>query len=136
MRFQYPVSILCACLLLAACSSDKATTPSSSTADENLPKPDSAAGSVTGMPNPGTPSAIPAPADNLAIGNENPDIATEDAPDDVPALDPNLPAPPPTVTLEGHLGKPPADTMPVMPAHPPADPQQLQVQPVPTPPES
>jgi len=74
------------CLLLAACGSDKNATSSSSNADESLPKPETAAGSVTGMPNPGTPSALPAPADNLAIGNENPDIATEDT----PALDSEL----------------------------------------------
>lgn len=130
MRLHYPASILFTCLLLAACGSDKATTPSSSTADENLPKPDAAAGSVTGMPNPGTPSALPAPADNLATDNEDPDIAAEDA----PAVDPDLQTPPPTVTLEGHLGKPPADTMPVTPAHPPADPAQSQVPPAPPPP--
>lgn len=86
MRLHHPASILCACLLLAACGGDKNNTSSSSNADESLPKPETAAGSVTGMPNPGTPSALPAPADNLANDNEDPGIATEDTP-----VDSNLP---------------------------------------------
>ncbi len=130
MRLHHP-AILCACLLLAACGSDKSATPPASAADESLPKPDTASGSVTGMPNPGTPAVVPAPADNLATDNEDPEIATEDT----PAVDPSLPQAPPTITLDGRLGKPPPDTMPVMPAHPPADPQELQAQPTP-PPES
>ena len=130
MRLHYPASVLCACLLLAACGSDKSATPPASATTENLPKPDAASGSVTGMPKPGTPAAVPAPADNLATDNEGPELAPANATD----ADPTLARLPPNVTLEGHLGKPPADTMPVMPARPPADPQELQAQPTPPPP--
>ena len=132
MRLLYPASILLACLLLAACGKDKSATTSTSAADESLPQPDAAAGSVTGMPNPGTPSVVPAPADNPATDNEVPELAVDNPID----ADPTLPTSPPDVTLERRLGKPPADTMPVMPAHPPADPQELHVQPTPPPPES
>lgn len=89
MRLHHPASILCACLLLAACGSDKTASTSQQTADESLPKPETTAGSVTGMPNPGAPSTVPAPAGNLATDNEDPGIATEDA----PVVDANLPTP-------------------------------------------
>ena len=132
MRLHLPASVLCTCLLLVACGSDKSATPPTSSGDESLPQPDVAAGSVTGMPNPGTPVVVPPPADNLATDNEEPELAPVNPTD----ADPTLPRLPPNVTLEGRLGKPPPDTMPVMPAHPPADAQEMQVQPTPTPPES
>ncbi len=64
MRLHHFAGIFCACLLLAACGSDKNTTPRPTTGDESLPKPEPAVGivgAVTGMPNPGTPSSPPAP---------------------------------------------------------------------------
>lgn len=134
MRYHTLVpAVFCACLMLAACGADKTATPSQQTGEESLPRPDAAAGSVTGMPNPGTPSVLPPPADDLTTDNENPDIAIEDA----SAVDPNLPVDPPTITIDGTLGKPPADTMPVTPAHPPHPPEASeQLQTVPPPPKS
>ncbi|MEO6155114.1 MAG: hypothetical protein ABIP16_05240, partial [Thermomonas sp.] len=54
-------AIVCACLLLAACGGDKTASSHAQPGQESLPKPDVVSGSVTGMPNPGTPSAQPAP---------------------------------------------------------------------------
>lgn len=134
----FSAAIFCSCLTLAACGADKTATTQQQTSDESLPQPDAAGGSVTGMPNPGTPSVLSPPADGLATDNEDPakesvDIATENT----STVDPNLPVSPPTITIEGPLGKPPADTMPVMPAHPPHPPEASeQSQAVPPPPKS
>lgn len=122
-----PAAIFCACLMLAACSADKTATPQQQAGNESLPKPDAAGGSVTGMPNPGTPSVLPAPADNLATDNEDPDIATEDS----SAVDPNLPVAQPTTTIEGSPGTLPPDTMPTMPVPPVQPNQQTQATPPP-----
>lgn len=90
MRRHHPAGLLCACLLLAGCGNDESATPPSSTAgSERLPKPDAAAGSVTGMPNPGTPATLPAPADSLGTDLGN-------AAEAMPAPDPGLPMPPVT----------------------------------------
>jgi hypothetical protein len=128
-------AIFCACLTLAACGADKTATTQQQTSDESLPQPDAAGGSVTGMPNPGTPSVLPPPADGLATDNEDPakesvDLATENT----STVDSNLPVGPSTITVDGDIGKPPANTMPVMPAHPPQPPgasEQSQVAPLP-----
>jgi hypothetical protein len=125
-----PLALLCACLMLAACGADKTAAPPQPTGEESLPKPDAAGGSVTGMPDPGTPAALPPPADNLATDAEVPAITAEGD----GAQAPELPVLPPSdVTLEGSLGKPPPDTMPVMPAHPPEETPQSESE-VPPPP--
>lgn len=112
---HHSLSILCACLMLAACGADKTLPPQQSDVDESLPQPDAAGGSVTGMPNPGKPAVLPPPADDVATGNEDLESATEEA----STVDPSLPVTsPPTFTVEGSLGKPPTDTMPTMPAQP------------------
>lgn len=56
-----PSAIISVCLLLAACGGDNTASPAQQRGEESLPKPEVASGSVTGMPNPGTPSAKPAP---------------------------------------------------------------------------
>ncbi len=58
---QRPFAIISACLLLAACGGDKTASPAQQRGEESLPKPEVASGSVTGMPNPGSPSTQPAP---------------------------------------------------------------------------
>ena len=138
MRYQTrALAIFCTCLVLAACGSDKTATPSQQANEETLPQPDAAAGSVTGMPNPGTPAALPAPAGNLVTDNEDPvNEDAEIATDDASPVDPGQPAAPPTMTVEGTPGKPPADAMPVMPAHPPHAPEASEQSQVTAPPHS
>lgn len=142
------IAIFSGCLLVAACGKNTSATAQQQTAEESLPKPDAAAGSVTGMPNPGTPSTLPPPSDNLPPDNEESGDPAEDAgimdsnlPLPSPPLPPQppqppqAPLPPPTFKVEGTLGKPPADTMPTMPAHPPQPTEQMQVTTPPAPPQ-
>ena len=131
---HHPLAILCVCLMLAACGTDKTTAPTQQTGEEGLPQPDAAGGSVTGMPNPGTPSVLPPPTEDedVAIDNGDASVATEDG----SVIDSNLPVAPPTLTVEGTLGKLPADSMPVMPAHPPLPPEPSEQSRVVLPPQS
>lgn len=119
----------CACLLLAACGADDTAAPPQATGEESLPKPDAVSGSVTGMPNPGTPAAIPEPADDLAGDDEDPGMA----PESIDAYDPNLPVNPQPPSAEGAVAVPPELT-PTMPAPTPAaDPVESRVAPPPEP---
>lgn len=108
-RLTCALTVSFACLLLAACGSDNAAAPSQQSGEETLPKPDAAAGSVTGMPNPGAPLAPP-PADELAI-DDDPGLEIEDA----DAIDPNMPVDPPA---SGDMEKAdiPPEMFPPMPA--------------------
>ena len=113
MRHQtLTLAILCAFLTLAACSDDTTAPLSQQPGEESLPQPGATGGSVTGMPNPGTPSALPPPADTMATDDEDPGIATEDG----AAFDPNLPMNPPETGAAGEMSTPLPDTMPTMPA--------------------
>ena len=85
---QHRLAIVCACLLLAACGGDNAEGGRAQPGAESLPKPDAASGSVTGMPNPGRPSAQPS-----AI-TEMPGIDTDGGTDDATAVDPAVPMEP------------------------------------------
>ena len=117
------LAVFCACLTLAACGDNNTAPPSQQTGEESLPQPDGPGGSVTGMPNPGTPSVLPPPADSTATDGEDAEIPTGIDAQNADAIDPNLPVAPPTITIDGAFGKPPADSMPVMPAHPPLPPE-------------
>ncbi len=130
------LAILCACLAIAACSDNKTAPLSQQAGEESLPQPDATGGSVTGMPNPGTPSVLPPPADTMATDAEDVGIGTETDVENVDAIDPNLPAAPPTITIDGVFGKPPADSMPVMPAHPPLPAEPTDQSQIVMPPES
>lgn len=132
MRDLHPAFLLCGCLMLAACSGDKASAPSSSTGEDSLPQPDAAGGSVTGMPNPGTRSALPLPTDVLATSSDVPVTATTAGGE----VDPNLPVSPPDTALVGSLGIPPDDAVPVPPADPPTDTPPSETQVVASPPET
>jgi hypothetical protein len=107
-------AFLLSCCMLAACGGDKADTPHARDED-GLPKPAAAAGSVTGMPNPGVAAARPA-----ADAASQPDMVEFPEPleqDDLAAVDPaDAPAP---------IGNPvpaPESTMPVDPHAPPPPP--------------
>ena len=126
---RHTLATLCTCLLLAACGADKPAATGQQAADDGLPMPDGTAGSVTDMPNPGKPAVLPPPADDIATDNEDPSKADEEA----SQVDHNVPAEPPAVTLDGALGKPPPDTMPVMPANPPLPEESSQATPPPEP---
>ena len=77
------LATLLACFLLAACGGDKTATGGSATGDDGLPKPAGAAGSVTGMPNPG--ASTPDPGQPGAIETAPEDATTETANVDTPA---------------------------------------------------
>ena len=113
---HHSLAILCACLMLAACGPDKTATPTQQVGEEGLPQPETAGGSVTGMPNPGTPSVQRQPAADPAVDVEDPGDGTEGG----DAVNPGLPVAPPAMTADGTTAKPPADAMPAMPAPPPA----------------
>jgi len=130
------LAAFCACLTLAACSDNKTAPLSQQTGEESLPQPDATGGSVTGMPNPGAPSVLPPPADAMATAGEDAGIDSGINTENVDVIDPNLPVAPPTIAVDGVFGKPPADSMPVMPAHPPLPPEATEQSQVATPPES
>ncbi|MGV8944324.1 hypothetical protein [Thermomonas sp.] len=109
---RYPLAIMCVCLLLAACGADSTLTTQQQTGADSLPQPEAAAGSVTGMPNPGAPSLKPPPAHDPAMDTENPDVAREAGRIDAP----NAPMNPPAPGNFGEIMIPPPDTMPTMPA--------------------
>ncbi len=125
---HHSLAILCVCLMLAACGADTTTTQQQQAGDESLPQPDAASGSVTGMPNPGTPSVLPPPADDLANESEDPLLTSEDG----SAVDPNAPTQPPEAGTPFEGAVPPPETMPTMPA-PTPDPLESRIAP---PPES
>ena len=61
-RYTSPIGcVLLCCSLLAACGGDKSAADGAQ-GDDVLPKPAAAGRSVTGMPDPGVASAVPAPA--------------------------------------------------------------------------
>lgn len=126
---HHSFAILCACLMLAACGTDKSATPHQQSGDDVLPKPDAAGGSVTGMPNPGAPSAPP-PADNLASHSEDAGFAT----DAVNAVDPDVPMTSAEAGYTDEIAIPPPETIPTMPAQLPQASDQAHV--TPPPPES
>ena len=113
--------------LLVACGGDKTPPSQSQSGEEGLPQPGAAAGSVTGMPNPGTPSVQPAPLPRRQT-DEGLDIEVGDG----TPVDPNLPIEPPVAGQQGEIAIPPPETMPTMPA-PVPDPVETRVVP---PPES
>lgn len=123
------LAILCACLMLAACGTDNSAATHQQPGDDVLPKPDAAGGSVTGMPNPGTPSAPP-PVDNLASHSEGAGLVT----DDVDAVDPDVPMTSAEAGYTDEIAIPPPETIPTVPAQPPQASDQAQV--IPPPPES
>jgi hypothetical protein len=105
---------LLSCCMLAACGGDKADTPRAR-GEDGLPKPAAAAGSVTGMPDPGVAAARPA-----AAAAPQPDMVEFPEPleqDEVAAIDSaDAPAP---------IGNPvPEPTMPVDPHAPPPPPAE------------
>ena len=113
MRHQsFATALFCACLMLAACGGDKASSPPQVVGEDSLPQPDAAGGSVTGMPNPGAPSVQPPRADELAIDTESTDVARE--PGNV--IDPNAPMNAPEPGKTGEITNLPPETMPTMPA--------------------
>lgn len=61
MHHRHRAIVLSTCLSLAACGADKTAATSGHTDPDGLPQPVAAGGSVTGMPDPGSPSAPPAP---------------------------------------------------------------------------
>lgn len=91
MRFHHLAGIFYACLLLAACGSDKNTTPRSAAGEESLPMPEAAAGSVTGMPSPGTPSSQPLPVTGNQPFGVSP--SDDDAVESSPGFSSDLSAP-------------------------------------------
>lgn len=92
-----PISAtLCTCLLLAACGGDKtAAHAAAQSAEGDLPKPEAASGSVTGMPNPGAPLARP--ASNAALPDRN---AANGIGESI-AEEPPRPTDPPSAEAEG-----------------------------------
>lgn len=102
------VAVLCACLMLAACGGDKTATPTQQMGEENLPQPNAAGGSVTGMPNPGTPSVLPQPTDDLATDDAAPGLATGDGSE----IGQDAPMNPPGIGNTGEMAIPPPQTMP------------------------
>ncbi len=124
---QHHLTTLCICLLLAACGGDKTAAGHAKTGEEGLPLPDAASGSVTGMPNPGTPSAPPPPLPEVPAEDDVSNINGNDG----AAFDPNLPVAPPA-TPEIHENPNPPEMIPSMPA-PAPDPVESRVIP---PPES
>lgn len=119
---QHHLATLCACLLLAACGGDKTATGQAKPGEEGLPQPDAASGSVTGMPNPGTPSAQPPSLPEVA--GEDKDMGADDV--DGAPFDPNLPTNPPPTGTSGESAIPLPETMPTMPA-PTPDPVESRV---------
>ncbi len=119
---HHSIAILCACLMLAACGTDKTATPQQQAGAEGLPLPDAAGGSVTGMPNPGAPS--PPPADDLATESEGAGFATDDA----NGVEPDFPMTAPEPGNMGEVAIPPPETMPTMPA-PVEDPIESRIAP-------
>lgn len=120
-----------ASLLLAGCGGETSTASPQIAGEEGLPQPDAAGGSVTGMPNPGAPSVLPPPADDLAIDNGELDVALDDG----SFVAPIVPEDPPendTTGSKGEMVNPPPETMPTMPA-PTPDPVEVRIAP---PPES
>jgi hypothetical protein len=64
MRTHPPALLFCLCLLRAACGGrDKQREGDAASAADGLPRPEAAARSVTGMPDPGRPLAVPAAPD-------------------------------------------------------------------------
>lgn len=87
------VSIVCACLMLAACSGDKPAT-SQQQAGASLPLPGAQGGSVTGMPNPGMPSSRPVLVEGIPTIDEEPGVpASPVTAEQVEAADALMPAP-------------------------------------------
>lgn len=125
--------VLFASLLLAGCGGDADTATASTqiAGEDSLPQPDAAAGSVTGMPNPGTPSVLPPPADDLAIDDGELDGALDDG-SLVESSVPENPQETSTTGSKGEMVNLPAETMPTMPA-PTPDPVEVRIAP---PPES
>ena len=120
------LAVFCACLTLAASHHNKAAPALQQTGENSLPQPNAAGGSVTGMPNPGTPSVLPQPTNDLATNDEDPDVVAEDGSE----TDPNLPMNAPETGNAGELGTPLPETMPTMPA-PTADPVESRTAPPP-----
>lgn len=118
--------VMFACLTLAACSDNKTAPTTQQTGENSLPQPNAAGGSVTGMPNPGTPSVLPQPTNDLATNDEDPDVVAEDGTE----IGSNLPMNAPETGNSGELGTPLPETMPTMPA-PTADPVESRTTPPP-----
>lgn len=112
---KHHLALLLSCCMLAACGGDK-TGADGAQGEDGLPKPAAAAGSVTGMPNPGVAEARPA-----ARATQQPDIVEfpelVDGSEVAPA-DPGTPAMP----IEGQPL--PEPTMPADPNAPPAPPAE------------
>lgn len=113
----YRFAFLLSCCLLTACGGDKAGAQAAQ-GEDGLPKPATAGGSVTGMPNPGVADSRPAPASAQA-----PDIVELPEPVDDVEIAPVDPATPP-MPIEGPPLAVPESTMPVDPSAPPAQPAE------------
>lgn len=83
------IGFLLCCTLLAACGGDKAGT-ASATGEDGLPKPATASGSVTGMPDPGVATIRP-----RASAAQQPEIVELPEPVDAGDIGPVDPATPP-----------------------------------------
>ena len=132
MRHQHPAIILCGCLLLAACGSDKTATTQPSPADESLPMPMRRRVLSPACRTPGhrpcrhlQPTTWPPTTRILRC-------RVQDGSD----ADPDLPVEPSNVPVQGPTGKPIQDAMPVMPIHPPDAGDQTQATTPPPPPET
>ena len=94
---QRSIAALLLCLLLAACGNSDDAARKAATGENELPAPDAVSGSVTGMPNPGKATVIPADvpeqpsADAVIVEGDDPiathadAIAVEPPPDDAGA---------------------------------------------------
>lgn len=107
------------CSLLAGCGGEKAGATGAQ-ADDGLPKPAAASGSVTGMPNPGIADPRPAPA-----AARRPDIVEYPDPVDGSDVAPADPGASP-VPVEGPPVMLPAPPMPEDPNAPPPPPEQAE----------
>lgn len=112
------LALLCACLLLAACGGKGDGRDDAATADGNLPIPAGTPRSVTGMPDPGRPLAVPreaqpAEAGTMAVEADMASEAETAATDGAEAGSPD--SAPPVVELA-------EEPAPAPPTHPVAEP--------------
>ena len=86
------------CLLLAACGNDEAAARKATSGADELPAPDTVSGSVTGMPNPGqatvVPAEVPPPVDEAAMADPVDPLAMPPEADPI-AIEPGPAAPEP-----------------------------------------
>jgi len=94
MRMRH-AGILLSCCLLVACGNEESAADKAPVGEDGLPKPASASGSVTGMPNPGVaePRPVAAPPQDADIA-EIPEPLPEEIPPPETGMPPPAPPPP------------------------------------------